>query len=158
MFVICACAILSYKDVALVNSYSSQSPKLWVKLLNCLRSNLYRCETINVHMKTGSMQCQESFFCLKIVYTMRLACRHIIKHVKFDNHLTVALYWRIFKKRLISNLSFLYESHHLGNEKNFQISIPDTQLLMTCCINRHNSRQSQKEYLNFSLRALWMIV
>ena len=31
-------------------------------------------------------------------------------------------------------------------------------IFMTCCINRNNSSQSQKEYLNFSLRALQMIV
>ena len=164
MFVICACAKLSHNDVALVNSYSSEAPKLWLNLLNCLRSNFRQMWDNKFHVKTGSTQCQESFFflvccgcdtfyivsvhiqcqisiytlslcrghswrvrlakqetltppghlvsslvcrgpwmstvvlyncschsdsasvllyftfCLKIVYTMRLACRHIIKH------------------------------------------------------------------------------
>ena len=37
-----------------------------------------RCDTINFRMNTGSTQSRGSFFCLKIVHIMRLACRHII--------------------------------------------------------------------------------
>ena len=81
VFVICACAILSHNDVALVNSYSSEAPKSWIKLLNCLYSNFGQIWDNQFSCENRKYEMLRIVLLFKIVYTMRLACRHIIKHV-----------------------------------------------------------------------------
>ena len=91
VFVICTCAILSHNGVALVNSYSSEAPKFWLILLKCLCSNFRQMWDNHFLCEYRKYEMSRIILLFKIVYIIRLACRHIIKYIYFGNKLTLAL-------------------------------------------------------------------
>ena len=74
VLVIFACEILSHNNVALVNSCSSENPNNYSNLRIVYWQYSERCEVINFHMKTGSIQWRCCLFCLKKNISTSLAC------------------------------------------------------------------------------------
>ena len=112
-----------------------------------------RCRIFNFHRKTGSMQCLGCFFCLLIVNSKGLACRHSIKHKISDNKLFMVIQWRTFLK-MVDFKPFFYTKNVIEERANYcKFLIPISNFL-----SHFVSTDTAKAIFEVSLCALKIIV
>ena len=144
VFVICACAILGQNDVALVNSYSSEAPKLWLKLKIVYAQIIDRCQTIHLHVEN------RKYAMSRIVDLFTNSIDHALG--MYSHYRTRIMWQQTYFGSLVKNsfrnlhTCFFIRKRSFGvADKCYSCLCPETKLFMTCCINRRNSSQLQND-------------